>query len=253
MPIVGLGLHFLVALYFAVHAVRTRREMYWLLILFSFPILGSVVYFFAIYLPHSRLEHTLIKAGRTVRDTLDPGRALREAQQAFDLTPTAQNQMKLANAMLEAGMFKDAVQQFDACLRGPFAGDPEIIFAASRALRADGQAPAAVSMLEELRRKHPSFRPEAVSLALAAAYASAGRQEEAGAEFASAVDRFGSLEARVEYTLWAVQRNERGIAETQLAELDHARRHMNQYARSLHGELFARLDAATKTDRMAQR
>ncbi|UUZ49232.1 hypothetical protein LP420_01965 [Massilia sp. B-10] len=57
-----MGLHILVALFFAIHAIRNGREMYWLLILFSFPLLGSVVYFFAIYMPTTRLEHNIGKA-----------------------------------------------------------------------------------------------------------------------------------------------------------------------------------------------
>ena len=36
MPIAGLGLHLLIALFFAVHAVRSGRELYWLLILCNF-------------------------------------------------------------------------------------------------------------------------------------------------------------------------------------------------------------------------
>jgi hypothetical protein len=44
MPIVGLGLHLLIALFFAVHAVRSGQQLFWLFILFSFPLLGSVVY-----------------------------------------------------------------------------------------------------------------------------------------------------------------------------------------------------------------
>ena len=45
MPFVGLGLHVLVALFFAIHAVRSGQNMYWLFILFVFPLLGSIVYF----------------------------------------------------------------------------------------------------------------------------------------------------------------------------------------------------------------
>jgi len=246
MPFVGLGLHFLVALFFAIHAVRTRREMYWLLILFSFPILGSVVYFFAIYLPQSRLQQTIGKAGQAVRDTLDPGRALREAQEAFDLTPTAHNQTRLASAMLDAGMFKEAVAQFDACLRGPFAGDAEIIFAAARARLANSEAGIAVGMLDGLRTRQPAFRPEQVSLTLAKAFAAAGMHAQAGAEFAAVCERFAGIEARVEYALWAMERNERAVAQAQLQELNHSRKHMNKYARSLHEDLFTRLDAALK-------
>lgn len=43
MPIIGLGLHVLIAIYFAAHAVRTGQDKYWLWILFAFPLLGSLV------------------------------------------------------------------------------------------------------------------------------------------------------------------------------------------------------------------
>jgi hypothetical protein len=248
MPFFGLGLHFLVALFFAVHAVRTRREMYWLLILFSFPLLGSIVYFFAIFLPQSRLERTIGKVGQTVRNTLDPGRMLRDAQHEFDLAPTAHNQTRLASAMLDAGMLKEAVEQFDACLRGPFSGDAEIIFAAARARLAYGQAEMAICMLGGLRQKQPGFRPEQLSLALAKAYAAAGMHDQAKAEFGAVVERFNSIEARVEFALWAMKRNEHAVAEPQLKELNHSRKHMNKYTRSLHQELFKRLDAAVKPE-----
>ena len=48
MPFLGIGLHVLVALFFAVHAMRTHQQMTWLFVLFSFPLLGSLVYFFAV-------------------------------------------------------------------------------------------------------------------------------------------------------------------------------------------------------------
>lgn len=243
MPIIGI-LHILVALYFAVHVVRTGRELYWLLLLFMFPFLGSVVYFFAIFLPHSRLERSLGKAGALVRDKLDPGRALREAQEAFDLTPTAHNQTALASAFLDAGMAAKAVEQYESCLRGPFAGDPDIRFAAAQARLANQQPAEAVTALVELRSAHPHFKVAQVSLLLARAHASAGAHDEAGLEFAGLVERFASLEARAEYALWALSRREQGVANAQLAALDHSRKHMTKQAQSQHAEMFRRLDAA---------
>ena len=56
MPFAGLGLHLLVAVFLAVHALRSGQNMYWLIILFSFPLLGSIVYVLVVYLPNSRLE-----------------------------------------------------------------------------------------------------------------------------------------------------------------------------------------------------
>lgn len=62
MPFAGLGLHVVFALLCAVHVVRTRQNTYWLFVLFAFPLLGSLVYFFAVYLPNSRLQRGAMKA-----------------------------------------------------------------------------------------------------------------------------------------------------------------------------------------------
>jgi len=57
-----------------VHAVRTRQNSYWLFILFAFPLLGSVAYFFGIYLPHSRLERGALKVVSAAVRAIDPQR-----------------------------------------------------------------------------------------------------------------------------------------------------------------------------------
>jgi len=245
MPFLGLGLHFLIALFFAIHALRNRRQMYWLLILFAFPLLGSLAYFIVEYLPASRLERHGRTAGRAIQKSLDPGRDVREARRVFDLTPTAHNQMRLAAALLEAGESEEAVQHYDACLNGPFAGDPEVILGAARAHAAHGQPAAALALLAPLRSKHPDFRADEVGLELGRAYAANGQQDEAGAEFEAVVERFGSIEARVELALWALANGQEAVAQRELKEVGHARTHMEKHARELNRDLFRRLDAAT--------
>ena len=69
-----------IALFFAVHAMRTQQNMYWLLILFLFPGLGSAVYFFVIYLPSLRQSRGARAATRAISQLVDPNRAVREAQ-----------------------------------------------------------------------------------------------------------------------------------------------------------------------------
>ena len=53
MPFVGLGVHILLALFCAVHVVRNGGQLYWLIILFSFPLLGSLVYLLVFVVPVS--------------------------------------------------------------------------------------------------------------------------------------------------------------------------------------------------------
>jgi hypothetical protein len=244
MQIFGIGIHIIVALFFAVHAVRARREMYWLFVLFAFPLLGSIVYFVAVFLPSSRLEHSAAKAGRALQASLDPGRDVRDAQRAFDLTPTAHNQMRLANALLEAGQPAKAAEQYNACLQGPFARDAELRLGAARARLASNDTAGAIALLEALRAEQPVFSAEQVSILLGKAYAAAGRRDEAGSQFASAAHRFGSLESRAELAIWALANGKPQLAEPELHEIERTRKHMPGHARRLNADLFKRVDAA---------
>ena len=79
MSFFGIGLHVIIALFFAVHVVRTNQNMYWLLLLFAFPLLGSLVYLFAIYLPSLRQSRSGRAATRAISQLVDPNRAVREA------------------------------------------------------------------------------------------------------------------------------------------------------------------------------
>ena len=250
MPFIGLGLHILVALYFAVHAVRTGQQMYWLIILFSFPLLGSVVYFVAIYLPHSRMQRGVRQvanvAASVVTNVLDPGRELREAQQAFDLAPTAQNQMRLANAYLEEGNTAEAAKQFDLCLQGPFANDTTIRVAAARAKLQNNQAEEAAQLLASVKAETPQFRPEQVCLLLAQSLAANGKHDEAKQEFIDAVARFDSVNARGEYTIWAAGQGDLDTVNGLRAELEKAQQHWSKHTRSVHEPLMRRVDAAVE-------
>ncbi len=244
MPFIGVGLHVLVALFFAVHAVRRGRELYWLMILFLFPLLGSIVYFFAVYMPETRLEHGMRKTVAVAVKTLDPGRDLREAQKAFDLVPTAQNQMVLAAAYLAAGDTAQAVHHYDICLQGPFSHASDIRLGAANAKILNGQGASALELLEAIRKDQPNFNPEQVSLALAQAYTSAGRQQEAGEELAMAASRFGSMDSKAEYAIWALQAGQHDKAHTVYAEIQQAMKHWNKHTRSLNRDLIKRLNSA---------
>lgn len=244
MAIFGIGLHILVAIFFAVHVVRSGQPMYWLLLLFMFPLLGSVVYFIAVYLPGSRIRQGARKVVTVAARTIDPGRELREAREAYDYTPTAQNQMRLATALLESGNAAEAAATYEACLQGPFSGDLEIRFGAARATLAAGRGAEAAAHLQAIRAAEPNFRGEQVSLLLAQALAAAGQQDEARQEFEYALARHNSFTTQAEYAIWAA-----GVGDAEKArQLDEElRRTIDRWTpqtRDLNAQLVRRLSTA---------
>ncbi|KQQ45905.1 hypothetical protein ASF61_19905 [Duganella sp. Leaf126] len=244
MHIFGIGIHVLVALYFAVHVIRSGQQMYWLFILFMFPLLGSVVYFIAVYLPSSRIEQGARKVASVAVRTLDPGRELREARAAYEYTPTAQNQMRLASALLEGGNAAEAASTYEACLQGPFSGDLEIRFGAARAALACGRADAAIGHLRTIRAANAGFRAEQVTLLLAQALAAAGRQDEARVEFDHALSNHGGFTVQAEYAIWAAGAGDVDKARALEAELRRTIGRWTPQTRDLNQPLIKRLNAA---------
>ncbi|WP_418131722.1 hypothetical protein ABL849_13930 [Variovorax sp. 375MFSha3.1] len=236
MPFLGLGLHVLIALFFAVHAMRHGKQMYWLLILFSFPLLGSIVYFVVEYLPASRMQRTAGKVANAAIGFIDPEREYRAAAEAYDLAPTAQNKLRLAKAALDRGQASDAVGHYRDALKGPLASDPELQFGLASALLAAGGATAgrdALQALHTLRSTRDDYRKDEVAVLTARALAADGQQAEARQAFEDALGRYNTIEARARYIAWLAQQGDTAGAQRQWDELQQAARHWNSHARSV--------------------
>lgn len=240
----GLGLHVIIAAFFAIHAVRTGQQIYWLLILFLFPLMGSVVYFFAIFLPGFRLHHRARRAVSAAVKVLNPQSEMRDAQAAFEELPTAQNQIRLAEAQFELGLFEEAAKNYEACLKGPFSTSLEIRFGAARAFVECRRYDEAIIHLEAIQGIDPAFRLESVSLLLARSYAGVGRAAEARARFEFAVERYGSFEARAQYAIWALSTGDTSTAAKLRAEIDQIEKRWSPQTRELNAATMRRFNAA---------
>jgi hypothetical protein len=228
------------ALFFAVDAVRTGQPLFWLFILFIFPLLGSLVYFFAVYYPNSTLKSKVRKTFKS----LNPTNELKKATDDFDFTPSVQNQMNLALALFETGAFEDAAINYEACLKGAFANDTEILFCAARSFLGCGRYAKAIEHLENIRGHDAKFRPEQVGLLMARALAKDGRKEEAVAEFETATSQFGSFESYVEYAIWAYESADSARAARLEDRIEQITKKWNRYNHELNADIIKRLNAA---------
>ncbi len=199
MPVLGLGLHFIIALFFAVHAVRSGQERYWLIALFMFPILGSIVYALAIWLPemrHSRGGRTL---ERGLRRVLDPDRELREARREFEHSATIANRVRLGDALHGAGRHEESIAVYREALGGVHRDDPDIQVKLARALLDHGEPNEARHLLETLIAEQPQFKSPEGHLVYARAVAGSGDREKARAEFEALIGYYAGMEARARY------------------------------------------------------
>lgn len=243
----GLGLHVLVAIYFAIHAIRRGHNLFWLFVLFSFPLLGSIVYFFVAYLPELRQSRGLHVARQAMSSVLDPGRRLREARQAYELTPTINNRVHLADALLDNGEIQAALQHYREAAQGPFSDDPLVLRGLARCQLATGVPADAVATLERLfssdkdARRHPD-----AALLYARALAESDGQGVREA-FRLAVEVATDVEPRCLYADWLMaQGTDRDIAQAQdlYRQIVKDSAHWHKYARNHNAEWLRRARAA---------
>ena len=232
MPYIGLGLHVLVALFFAIHALRSGRQMYWLFILFSFPLLGSVAYFFVEYLPELRFNRTARGAASAVTKFLNPDGELREAQRAFDQAATVGNRIRLAQALFGKGDAPGAAAQFRECAQGAFANDPDVLLGLADAELACGNAAAASTALKSLFQHHPTRNVATAALIYARALVVA-EPEAAEAAFHHAVLTGNGPEPLIRYGEWLRDKGRPADAARLYQQVVDDARHWPSYTKSL--------------------
>ncbi|MCX9157491.1 hypothetical protein OPU71_15285 [Niveibacterium sp. 24ML] len=244
MPILGIGFHLIVALFFGIHAIRRGQNLYWLMILFAFPLLGSIAYFFAIYLPEARHSRGARAAGKLVVKTIDPGRALRIAREAFERTPTVDNRLQFARALLDAGDVRAAREHYEQAAQGPFAEDLAVVQGLVCAQLATDDGVAALRVLDAFfaaqpeRRAHPDL-----SLAFARACALASPDRAADA-FERALRVANGPETKCRYADWLVSQGEIGRASALYREVVTDAAHWHSHARSINRDWLRRAQSA---------
>jgi hypothetical protein len=243
---VAVGLHFIVAIFFASHVLRTGQDRYWLWILLGFPGIGSLVYAITVWLPmlrNTREGHQLVRGARRL---LDPQRELREAQEALDVAATADNRLRLAEALLEAGRPDEAVRQYQAVLTGVHAGDPHVRVRLAHAMLDADQAAAARAELEALIAATPDFKSPEGHLVYARALAALDERTKAREEFEVLVGYFAGLEARARYAEALLAWNDGARLRELLAESERIVKRMPGATRAINREWIDRIQAVGK-------
>ncbi len=203
---------------FAVHAVRTGKEQFWLFLILGLPGLGCTIYFFTQVLPELGSNRKVREAKRSIVGALDPTRELRRRKEALTITDSIANRMALADECHEGGLLSEAWELYEQCLVPPDANNPDLLLKLATVQLDSGEAVAARASLERLIEHNPEFRSSAGHLLYARALAAVGEADAAQSEYEAVVPQFAGEEARVRFALFQQERGEVAAAQALFAE-----------------------------------
>ena len=166
-----------------IHALRSGRDRTWVYILVFLPGVGVLAYLVVEILPglwHSRTGRGLQQ--RAIR-SLDPSREVRRRREALEEADTVDNHRLLAEALVAAGEFNEAVEIYRRILTGIHADDPGMLLGMAEAAFAAGQFDEALRTVLRLGETNPRYQPVAAQLLYARTLEALRRDDDAAREY----------------------------------------------------------------------
>jgi len=200
MPVMGILVGALDVLCI-VHAARARQPYYWFMIIISFPLFGSAVYFIMEILPDLQHSRAARQAAQDIGAVIDPDRQIREGTARLAQSDTAENRKTLAEALIAKGRFAEARQLYESALTGVHADDPALTMGLARARFGLKDYAGVCKALDDLRAAHPEFQSAEGHMLYARSKEGAGLIAEAFVEYEALAEYFAGEEARCRYAL----------------------------------------------------
>ncbi|HEQ1856935.1 TPA: tetratricopeptide repeat protein [Providencia alcalifaciens] len=199
MHILGLLIYFIPAIYFAVHSIKSNQNSYWLFILFVFPILGSVVYALVIWMPAMRYSRHGYKLERAIKKQLAPNKSINQALKEYELNPTTNSCVTLADAYTDKGDYQNAIKYYQESLQGINQYSPDIMLKYADVLYEAGEYARCKETLDLLCEKNPTFSSNTGHFLYARSLARLGLVSEADNEFRALLNHRDHIEYKVAY------------------------------------------------------
>ncbi|WP_271784880.1 tetratricopeptide repeat protein [Aquimarina algiphila] len=95
--------------YCVYHAIKNKSNYYWFFVIMLLPVLGSIIYLFTQVFNKKDLD----VVQNEIVNVINPTKKIKDLQKQLDFADTFQNRVNLADALLEAGDYTYAIQEYE--------------------------------------------------------------------------------------------------------------------------------------------
>jgi hypothetical protein len=182
-----------------VHAIKTGRNMLWVMAIGLLPGVGSLAYIIVEILPSAFGGRTARAAKSSVQRMIDPNRDLRRASVEVEISGNVDARRRLADELFERSQYDAAIDTYQGGLKGIFEHDPTLLLGLARAHFAKGDFAEARVTLERLSQYNPDFKSADAQLLYARTLEALDALEEAERAYAAVAAGYPGAEARLRY------------------------------------------------------
>ncbi|SMF47873.1 hypothetical protein SAMN02745866_03087 [Alteromonadaceae bacterium Bs31] len=234
MPFFIISLLIQVAL--VIHIVKTGRNTTWIWIVVMLPLAGSIAYFILEVLPELSNSRTGRRAGRKVRSSLNPNKDISSAARQYSMSDTVENSIRLADECLRKGLFVEARELYQKCLKGLHADDPNLMFGLAKSEFGAENYYETKEILDKLIALNPDYKNQDAHLLYARALEKLGDLDGAKHEYEALHDYYSGPEASYYYAVFLKSQNQMEQAQKILLEIMNTAKYSGKHYSTLHKE-----------------
>lgn len=205
------------------HCYTHRNNYYWIFAIIFLPLVGSILYLFMNVFQKRDIE----KVQESLVTAINPSKKIKDLERRFKFSETFENQVSLADAYLNEGMYEEAIKNYRASLKDVFVND---FYAISKLVEAYCYAADydnAIHYVDKIK-DNPSFRKSKASFLYGLALEKTGGIELAE-EYLRIFDApYSNFNERLELSRFLVRQNKIEEAKEVLQEMISESEHMSR-------------------------
>lgn len=156
------------------HCYTNKNSYYWFFIIFFIPVFGSIVYLFL----NVFQKRDLAIVQENITAVIHPTKKIIDLEKKFSFAATFENQVALADALLEAKMYDKAIHNYEAALTDVFQNDFYVLSSLVEAYYFSSDFITAMQWSEKIKDS-PKFKKSKASFLYALALEKTGKPNDA--------------------------------------------------------------------------
>lgn len=156
MPIFALSILIQVAL--VIHILKTGRNTTWIWIVVMLPLAGSIAYLVLELLPDFAGTRTGRKTRQKIQTIVNPDKEIKDAAFDYSIANTIENTSRLAEGLINKGLFNEARDLYEKCLKGVHEHDPYLMYGLAKAEFGLAHYTRVKNLLDDLIKHNPDFK-----------------------------------------------------------------------------------------------
>tara|TARA_Y100000739_G_scaffold215382_1_gene209972 strand:+ start:1543 stop:2274 length:732 start_codon:yes stop_codon:yes gene_type:complete len=105
------------------HVYKNKRESWWIWIILIFPLIGSAIYLYKEFYSKKSVENL----AEGVKSTINTNYTITKLEKELKFSDTVENKIKVANKYVDIGLYDQAFDLYNSCLKGIFSNDQDLL------------------------------------------------------------------------------------------------------------------------------